>query len=242
MKKIKRAIQALAFGTCAIAVAPSAFAEAQPGFYLGLSAGQSTYDFDQQEFDGVVLGVLADYGVPVLSRSSTFEDSDTSIAIIAGYRFLPYIAIEASYLDLGTAEYRFSGTVNPPGPATSAPASVNIDTESKGFTIGAIGSLPIGQVFDLHGRLGLFIADTDLSVTANINTVGTAAESFSSTNLFLGLGAAFHFGEHVSLSFDWTRYDNVGDEDSYDYDDEEYEDDEGGFDVDRLSVSATFRF
>ena len=43
--------------------------------------------------------------------------------------------------------------------------------------------------------------------------------------------------DHWSLSVDWTRYDNVGDED---------EDDdvstEAGFDVDALSLSAAFRF
>jgi hypothetical protein len=94
-----------------------------------------------------------------------------------------------------------------------------------------------------HGRLELFIANIDLSVTAHINTVRIAAESCSTTSLFLGLDDAFQISEHVSWSFYWTRNDNVGDEHGYGgYDDEEYEDDEGGFDVDRLSVSAPFWF
>jgi hypothetical protein len=244
MKNIKRAVQALVFGACAMAVTPSALAEAQRGFYLGLSAGQSTFDLEQSEFDGVIRDVMADFGIPILSRSSTFEDSDTSIAIIAGYRFLPYIALEASYLDLGSAEYRFSGTINPPGPVASEPISFAFDTETKGLTIGAIGSIPLGHVVDLHGSLGFFIADTDLTFTGAAGSeTSSESESLDSEGLFMGLGLGFHIGEHVSLSLDWTRYDSVGDEDSYgDYDDEDYDDEEGGFDVDRLSFSATFRF
>jgi hypothetical protein len=50
------------------------------------------------------------------------------------------IAVELGYVDLGAAEYRSSGTVNPPGPIAVAPATANIDVESKGFTLRGIGS------------------------------------------------------------------------------------------------------
>jgi opacity protein-like surface antigen len=237
MKSIKRAIQLLACGAVAFAVAPSAFAKAQPGFYLGLSAGQSTYDLDKTELDGIVNSAFASVGVPILSRSSTFEDSDTSTALIVGYRFLPYVAIEASYLDLGAAEYRFNGTVNPPGPVASTSTSVSIDTETKGFTLSGIGSIPIGEVFDLHARLGLFIAQTDLSIGVAINTSESDTENFDSQGVLLGFGAGFHLGDHWSLSLDWTKYANVADEN----DDEDFET-EDGFDIDALSISAVYKF
>jgi hypothetical protein len=213
-------------------------AEAQPGFYLGVSAGESTFDVKKDELDDVVLGVFFGQGLPVLTASSKMEDSDSSLALIAGYQFLPYIALEASYLDLGAAEYRSSGTINPPGPVFSAPASVDVDIETKGFTLTGIGSLPLGKVVDLHGRLGFFFAETELSTVVRIGSgTGTDKRSLDSNGVLFGVGAGFQFGQHFSMSLDWTRYDNVGDEDE----DDDFET-EAGFDIDALSLSAMFRF
>ncbi len=233
----KRALQVLACGICAV-VAPSAFAGAQPGFYLGISGGNSSFDLDKEELDDIVLDEFFSAGAPVISATSTFEDSDNSLALFAGYRFLPYLAVEASYLDLGTAEYRSSGTVNPPGPTTSVPASLTMDIETKGFTFAGIGSVPIGEVVDLHGRLGFLVAQTELSVAATINSsIGRESDSIDSASAFFGIGAGFHLGEHWSLSLDWARYVNVGDENE----DDDYDTDEG-FDINAVSFSASYRF
>jgi hypothetical protein len=238
MKNLKRAIQVLAFGACAAAVAPAVHAEAKNGFYMGLSAGNSSFDLDKEEFDDIVLDAFFSQGASVLSGTSTLDNEDRSFAIVAGYRFLPYVAFEASFLDLGTLEYRSIGTVNPPGPVTTTPASVNMEIESKGLTASFIGSAPLGRVFDLHGRLGLFIAQTDLSVDVAIGSNrATETNSLDSVGTLFGVGAGFHFGENWSLSIDWTRYANVGDEDE----DEDYETEEG-FDIDSLSLTATFTF
>jgi hypothetical protein len=98
--------------------------------------------------------------------------------------------------------------------------------------------LPLGNVVDLHGRLGFFVAETDLSVDVRVaGTSGADTQTLDSVGAFFGVGAGFNFGEHWSLSVDWTRYANVGDEN---------EDDdvstEGGFDIDALSLGASFRF
>lgn len=238
MKTIQRAIRLLACGLGAVAIAPTAGAEAQAGFYVGASAGESSFDIEQSDFDGVVLDVFFSQGVPVLSASSKFEDSDTAFSVFGGYRFNPYIAVEGSYVDFGAAEYRAIGTVNPPGPAVSAPASVDLDVESKGLTVAGLASLPLGDFVDLHGRLGFMFADTDLSVRVSIaNGRGTDSESLESTSVYFGLGAGFHLGEHWSLSVDWTRYDNVGDEDE-----DDDLDTEAGFDIDAVTFAAMFRF
>lgn len=225
-------------GGCLTTAHTALSAEVQPGFYFGIGAGESSYDLEQSMFDDVVRTVLFTQSVPLLSRSSSLEDSDTTLALFAGYHFNQYIAVEAGYIDLGAAEYRTSGTVNPPGPVVSAPFNMNIDVESTGFTVAGRGSLPLGSIVDLHGRLGLFFARTDISVGGQVvGSNGTATESLDSIGGFYGIGAGLNFDEHWSLSFDWTRYDNVGDED---------EDDdvttEAGFDVDALSISAMFRF
>lgn len=238
MNTIQRAIQVMVCGLCAATTLPASSAETRSGFYVGLGGGQASFDIDKSELDGVVLDVLFSEGLFVTSASSTFEDSDTALALFAGYHFNPYIAVEAGYVDLGAAEYRSIGTVNPPGPIVSAPTSLDLDVESKGATLTALGSLPLGDIVDLHGHLGFLFAKTDIGVTTRIgSSIGTGTESLDSVSALFGVGAGLHLGERWSLSLDWTRYDNVGDED---------EDDdvrtEAGFNIDTLSVSAMFRF
>lgn len=223
-------------GACLTAVQPALAAEIQSGFYLGVGGGQSSYDIEKAELDGAVFAGMASAGAIVTSFGSTYEDSDTALQLFAGYQFNPYIGVEAGYIDLGAAQLRSSGTMNPPGPVFSAPFAMNIDIESTGFTLAGLGRLPLGSVVDLHGRLGLLFAQTDVSVSSP-STRGSASETLDSISGFFAVGAGVTLGQHWSLSVDWTRYDNVGDED---------EDDdvttEAGFNVDALSFSATFRF
>lgn len=225
-------------GLCLATSQQALSAEIQPGFYVGLGAGESSFDIEKSELDGVVLGALFSQGLFVTSRSSTFEDSDTALALFAGYHFNRYIAVEAGYVDLGAAEYRSTGTVNPPGPVVSAPAAVDVDVESTGFTLAALGSLPVGNVVDLHGRLGFLFSQTDLSVAVRVASASAAdTQSLDSIGGFFSVGAGLNFGEHWSLSLDWTRYANVGDEN-----DDDDVSTEAGFDIDALSFSAMFRF
>jgi len=238
LKTTQRTIRSLVLAACALAALPAASQETEAGFYVGLGVGESSFDIEKSELDGVVLDALFSSGLFVTSNASTFEDSDTSLTLFAGYHFNPYIAVEAGYVDLGTAEYRSTGTVNPPGPVISAPSAVDIDVESKGITVAALGSLPLGGGFDLHGHLGFLFAETDLSVIVRGGpAVGTGGDSLDSIGGYFGAGAGFNVGDHWSLSLDWTRYDNVSDED---------EDDdartEAGFDIDAVSFSAMFRF
>ena len=238
MKTIQRAIRVAVCGLCAATALPASSAETRSGFYVGLGGGQASFDIEKSELDGVVLDTLFSEGLFVTSASSTLEDSGTALTLFAGYHFNPYIAVEAGYVDLGTAEYRSTGTVNPVGPVVSAPTAVDTDVESKGVTVTALGSLPLGDIVDLHGHLGFLFAETDVSVTTRIGSaVGAGSDSLESVSALFGVGVGFHLDEHWSLSLDWTRYDNVGDED---------EDDdvrtEAGFNIDALSVSAMFRF
>jgi hypothetical protein len=223
-------------GACLTAVQPALAAEVQPGFYLGIGGGQSSYDIEKSLLDDAVVDGMASVGWIVTSLNSTYEDSDTALQLFAGYQFNPYIGVEAGYIDLGAAELRATGNVNPPGPVFSQPYAMNIDIESTGFTLAGLGRLPLGSVVDLHGRLGLLFAQTDISASSPA-TRGLETETLDSISGFFAVGAGVTLGQHWSLSIDWTRYDNVGDED---------EDDdvttEAGFNVDALSFSATFRF
>jgi OOP family OmpA-OmpF porin len=228
----QRIMGVIALGSLGIAMAAPATAEVQPGWYIGVSPGQSSFDISKDELDDVIVSAYASAGAPLISGSSTFDDSDTSWSIFGGYRFNPFIAVEAGYVDLGNAPYRSSGNVNPPGPVASTPASANIDFSSTGITIAAVGSLPLGEMFDLHARLGLLFADTEIDLSTAIGT-GRASDTLSSSSedALYGIGAALHVGASWTLSVDWQRFVDVGDEEET-----------GEGDIDLLSLAAAYRF
>jgi len=235
---LQRTIHLLVLGVCSVTSLPAAAERIGSGFYLGVGAGRSSVDMERSELDGAVFQGLAASGAVVTSGASKFEDSDTSLTLFGGYHFNRYIAIEASYIDFGTAEFRSTGTVNPPGPVFQVPASVDLDFESRGATVAALGSLPLGTVIDLHGRGGLLFARSDLETTVRIGaSQGSGKESLDSVSGFVSAGVGFHLGERWTLSLDWSRYFNVGDED----DDENFRTRDGS-DVDTTSIGASYRF
>ncbi len=227
---IDRRIIQVAMSMALAAVSTTALGE-QAGWYFGVTGGQAQADLSQAEFDAIVDDAFFLAGAPVISGSSTLEDSDNSWSLAAGYRFSPYFAVEANFIDFGTMEYRAAGTVNPPGPATSAPASYSADFEVAGFSVAAIGSVPLGQMFELHARAGALFAETEFSQVATIaGATGFDNLSADSQDLFYGLGAGLHVGENWSFSLDWQQFKDVGDEDE-----------SGETDVDRVSLGVIFR-
>lgn len=208
----------------------TALAEESAGWYFGATGGQAEADVSKAELDDIVLFAFEANGADVLSGSSTLDDSDTSFSLFGGYRFSQYFAVEASYIDLGTAEYRSAGIVDPIN-LPPAPATYSADIEVTGFTAAAIGSVPVGTSFDVHGRLGVLFADTEISQRVTISS-SAASDSFSadSQDFFYGLGVGMQVGERWSFSLDWQQFKDVGDDSET-----------GESDIDRLSLGVIYR-
>jgi hypothetical protein len=122
--------------------------------------------------------------------------------------------------------------INPPGPIAIANASLDIDLSANGPTVAFIGSLPLGEAFDLHARGGVFFADTTTDIRVGVSG-GSASDDFSanSQDLFFGLGATYSFTPSFGITVDYTLFKDVGDEDET-----------GEADVSTLTAGAIFRF
>ncbi len=143
---------------------------ADSGFFLGGAVGSASLN---EDFDGL-----------------NVDSSTTSIRLVAGWRFNDYFAFEGGYHSFGD----FEDTVDIGGTPT------DVSVKADGWTLGGVGSLPVGEKFSLFGRVGAFFWDGDAEV--NNITVATPEDS----NLFLGAGAGYAFTEKFSLTGDWTRY------------------------------------
>jgi OmpA-OmpF porin, OOP family len=228
---IKRTVvSALGLG---LAMAFSAANAAEEGFYIGLQGGQATADIDQDELDFIVEDAFFSAGAPIINGSSSLEDSDTTWSVFGGYRLNPYLAIEAGYLDLGTSEYRAEGFVDPPGPVTSMSANASIDFSSSGFTTAVVGSIPLAESFDLHGKLGIFFSDTEFEIGVGVD--GESGSPFrvsgTDTDIYYGAGASWFIGSNWTLGLDYLLYKDVGNED-----------DTGETDLDSVTLQASYRF
>jgi OOP family OmpA-OmpF porin len=97
MSKVTKGLAILGVAS-AMAVSGPALAQ-DTGFYIGLSVGQSSADFD-------------------CSAGSTCDDTDTAMKFIGGYRFNRNFGAEIGYTDLGEA------TISDPISTTTFEASV----------------------------------------------------------------------------------------------------------------------
>lgn len=231
----KRVLQ-VALGLALAAAAATASADGASGWYFGVSGGEAKADLSKDELDEVALDIFST-GAAVLSGSSELEDSDNSFSLFGGYRFSPYFALEAGYIDLGTAEYRATGRIDPFGSLPALNAFYSADFEVTGFTAAAMGSVPLGQMFDAHARLGVLFSDTEISETLGASVPGSTATtsdglttSANSQDLFYGLGVGLRLGERWAFSLDWQQFKDVGDEDET-----------GESDIDRLSLGVVFK-
>jgi hypothetical protein len=112
---------------CLFAPAVPALA-ADNGFYLGLAVGQANIEVEDVTFSG-----------------EDFDADDTGYKLIAGFRPLDWLGLEASYVNFGEPDDTLAGTT--------------VEVEGDGISAFAVGFLPAGPV-DLFAKVGLLSWDS----------------------------------------------------------------------------------
>lgn len=189
----------------------SAPAVADNGFYVGFDLGQGSVDADKSGLDDSLVDAFAVFGLDVLDGSSSVSEDGFSYGLILGYQFLPYLAVEAAYVDVGRLEYRASGTVSDGN--TAAAGQFGLDATAKGPTLSALGILPFADDWSVYGRLGVFFADVKYDARLTIDGAsGSTSDSSSSEEVFWGVGAGYTQASWT-LRLEYQQYMDVGDED-----------------------------
>ena len=183
----------------AVLVATSAHASEDSGFYFGADAGVTRADTRKNNFDQAL-------GVP--TELSTLDDRDTTYGVTAGYKVDSWLAVEASYLDLGDVKYQVEAET-PDGPA-----SIGVTLAPAGLALSALVIGDMGKV-DLFARVGVFYADTDFNLSASVPGL-SESDSFSDSTeeLFWGLGGNYQFADRWSARIEYRNFDKVGDSSS----------------------------
>lgn len=132
------------------------------GFYVGAGVGKAT----------------SEAGDPTLDN---FKDSDTSFRLLAGYSFFKYFALEANYLDGGTA----NDSIGP----------YALELEPSSLIVSAVGTWPISRL-DLSVKLGYGFYDADQTIRLGNRS---ESKSHSDGDFAGGFAAAFHFSPRYSV-------------------------------------------
>jgi len=172
---------AAAVAALSLATVPAAFADEDAGWYLGGGFGQFNAQIDDvDEVDDTIEG---------------WDESDDTYKLFAGYRLSKFLAFELDYINLGEP----SGAVVP---------GFNVDSAVDGFAPYVIGTIPLGQWFEVYGRLGYYFYDATVGVE---NTLGGRVEfDEESEDLVYGAGVGLNIGEKLNVRFEYEKFDLEG--------------------------------
>jgi hypothetical protein len=194
-------------------------AAAERGLYVGGHVGQSSKDAPRDFYELFNIDIQRFAFFTATEQTTSFDDSDTAFGIVIGYRLTPYLAIEGGYSNFGQVTYRSRASGSfPLEPGT---ANVSIDTETTGFTISALGVLPLTRDWELFARAGALFANNEISIQVIsqgqqfIPPLGdrfAASDSESTTETFAGVGLGRRFFEIYDLRLEYQRVFDAGDE------------------------------
>lgn len=212
------------------------------GFYLSAFGGLSTIDLDQNAFDasyGPILqdrvGFILDDGTDEHEFRGTasgyvpgsIDDSGIGWGLQIGYEFNPYVALEIGYVDLGKARQEGGSIVGTFASETTAftfnsTMGVSARVVSAGPTIAVQGKFPFGPGFSVHGKGGIYFADTRVrmkyigvidELSPDLPFEAPVEFKAGTQELFAGIGGGWDFSEDFGMRIEYQYFLDVGDED-----------------------------
>jgi opacity protein-like surface antigen len=87
-----------------------------------------------------------------------------------------------------------------------------VDLAVDGFAPFVVATLPLGNWFEVYGRLGYYFYDATLGIEDEIN--GNAEFDEESEDLVYGAGVGANIGDHFNVRFEYERYDLEGTDDA----------------------------
>jgi opacity protein-like surface antigen len=155
---------------------------ADNGFYLGASVGQMGIKIneDTDEID--------------------FSGDDTAFKVFAGFRFITFLGVEGSYVDLGAPSEFLEGL------------DATIETDITGYDGFVVGYLPLG-IADIFAKAGVIAWDASIS-----GQIGdeTQRESDDGTDPAYGIGVQFRI-KSFAIRAEFEYFDIEGAEYVYMY-------------------------
>ena len=167
-----------ALAVAALAAASSAQAQDnESGFYAG--AGVGTFDVEIDDFD--------DFDDTI----DRYDSDDTAWKAFGGWRMNRYLAIELAYVNLGS-------------PDDEILPDTDLTIETDGFAPYVVGTLPIGDWFEVFAKAGYYWYDIEAKITTPI---GSLSEDDSDSTFTWSAGAGLNIFDRVNIRLEYEQFD-----------------------------------
>jgi len=132
--------------------------------------------------------------------TSREDGSGNQWRLQAGYKFNPYFAIEAGYIDLGQADYK----------ASFAGGTAKGSEKAGGIDLAVLGMIPVMDKLSVFGKAGLVLAKVETRLNSGAPAATNIKDSSTEVRPLLGAGAAYNVWKNVDLRFDYDHVFDIG--------------------------------
>jgi hypothetical protein len=185
------------------------------GPYGTVHVGMSTYGGDQSADEQSLLDLFTNAGVPVQNATASTDDSDIGYLASFGYRFNRYIAFELGLAQYGSLESTGHAEVDIPNDGEGfIPANLEYSFDVGGPLISAVGTLPIGEKFEVYARLGFLFASVEREFSSRIGGergVSGSAKGDAQVPVY-GVGLTWNINQVYSIRGEYQLLSDVGQE------------------------------
>ena len=165
---------------------------ANSAWYAGAGLGQGRASIDEAR----LRRSLTAGGASVTAFSS--DERDLGYKLFIGKQLNRYLALEASYVDLG--KYGFHA-------ATSTGGTLNGEAGFRAIDLDLLGQLPITERFSVLGRVGVNYAKASTVLSGNrLFAPGTGSRSETKANAKAGVGLEYKLSEALAVRTEAERY------------------------------------
>jgi hypothetical protein len=210
---------------------------AEPGFYVGFMYGDASSEYNVEPFDNLTRAIYDLVSFAPAQRAFTKGNDSEAYGFLAGYRLTQHIAFEGGYSALGKQTYRENSsgvfvTGDPETPEVAEDWAVSLSSKTGGFSLSALGILPISYAWEVYARAGVLIGSNSMSIYASNGTDTLVRDEFSesSTDWLAGAGIAVSLAEVYALRAEFQRIFDAGAEEF------------GESDLDLISIGLTVAF
>ena len=184
------------------------------GPYAGALVGYSKYAGNQDENEQNLIDILVNTGNPFQNMSSSTNNTDLGYQALFGYRFHRFFGAELGLAQFGELKSTAKADMDFGDGNGFVPSSVSLTFTAGGPMLSAIGILPIGEKFELYGRLGYLFTSSERSLTSRVDgqSGGFGSAKGDSQNPVYGVGFAFHINQVYSIRGEYQKLDQLGQE------------------------------
>lgn len=181
---------------------------ADHGFYIGLGGGQSDF---ATGLAGQIRSAYAGRTDYAVEAAALTDSADTAWKATLGYRFLPWLSVEAAYTDAGeaTSAYRLHSLV----PLTNGTASLSGRYRLSGISAALVGEWALGDTLAISARGGVVASRLkydEQGTDASNHPYAFHGPNDNNSGGLAGVGLAWRLDPQWELRLDWDRWFNVG--------------------------------